>query len=83
MPEVKDKLDIFIPFVQEDLYYDLSFAHEPSLYFIAHQEGWEVMQVEDEATDEEVLRYIERSGCLDFLSNPEEDIYGSDDGEAI
>lgn len=83
MPKVQE-IDQFIPFPQEDQYYDLSFAYVvPSSYVVAPRKGWKLTQVQEEATDEEVLRYIERSGYLDFLSNPEEDIYGLDDGKAV
>jgi len=75
--------DTYILLFKEQTYYDLSSAHVvPSAYVDTNLAGWKVVY-EEEATDREILRFAERSGQLDFLSDPAEDIYGSDDGEAV
>jgi hypothetical protein len=45
--------------------------------------GWQVTVAEEEAADQEILRCLEKSGHFDFLKNPEEDVYGLDDGEPV
>jgi len=83
MPGVEDKLEQFFAFSQEDQYYDLSFSHVPSLYVDALRAKWKLLTFEEEATDKEILLFAEQSGHLDFLDEPEEDIYGPNDGEPL
>ena len=82
MPEVHDT-DRYIALSAEPTYYDLSCDVVPSFYVDACLEGWKAIYRVEEATDREILRFAERSGQLDFLSDPAEDIYGLDDGEAV
>lgn len=55
----------------------------PSLYIMLPSVGWQVTVAEEEVTDKEILRCLERSGRFDFLKNPEEDIYEIGDGEPV
>jgi len=83
MLEVEEKLEQFITFSQEDQYYDFSLVHVPTLYIDASRAEWQMMDYGNEATDKEILRFAEQSGQVDFLDEPEEDIYGLDDGEPL
>lgn len=83
MPEVEEKHEQFVAFSQEDKYYDLSFDHVPSLYVDALRADWKLLTFEEEATDREILRFAEQSGHFDFLDEPEENLYGPDDGEPV
>jgi hypothetical protein len=68
----------------EPQYYDFKQSYVVhSLYIVLPATGWKVTVAEEEATDREILRYLEKSGGFDFLKNPEEDIYGMDDGEPV
>jgi len=69
----------------QDQYYDFNQTYfVPSLYKEAlPAEGWQVTVAEEEAADQEILRCLEKSGHFDFLKNPEEDVYGLDDGEPV
>ena len=82
MPEVRD-IEQYILLSADDAYYDFSWHIAPSLYVDACLAGWKAICTEKEATDREILRFAQRSGQLDFLSDPAEDIYGLDDGEAV
>ena len=76
MPAVKLK-DQFISLPLQQQYHDLSSAYVvPSLYITFPREGWKLILPEEEASDKEILRFIEKSGHPDFLNDPEEDIYG-------
>lgn len=81
MNEVQDNMEVLISFGQEDQYLDLSFDYVPSVYIV--QEGWTVAEPERELSDKEILRSLEQDGHFDFLKDPEEDIYGLNDGEAL
>lgn len=81
MNEVQDNMEVLIPFGQEDQYYDLSFDYVPSIYIV--QEGWTVAEPEREVSDREILHSLEQGGYFDYLKDPEEDIYGLNDGKAL
>jgi hypothetical protein len=76
--------DKFISLPLQKQHHDLSSAYVvPSLYITFPREGWKLILPEEEASDKEILRFIEKSGHLDFLNDPEEDIYGPEDGQAL
>ncbi len=75
--------DQFITYPEQEQYFDLTSAPVPSLYVVASAEGWKIFEAEAEASDKDILRFIEESEYLDFLNRPEEDIYALDDGEAV
>lgn len=82
MPEIHDTK----PHISRSVgsaYYDLSWQVVASLYVDACLGGWKVIYPEEEATDRDILESAERGGQLEFLSDPGEDIYGLDDGEAV
>lgn len=55
----------------------------PSVYVRGNNRmGGFFVQGEEDLTAE-MLKYAEQSGSLDFLSNPDEDLYTFDDGESI
>ncbi|HEC03519.1 MAG TPA: hypothetical protein ENI81_08280 [Phycisphaerales bacterium] len=83
MPQVEEKHEDFLAFSQEDQYYDFSFVHVPTLYVDASRAEWRILNYGDEATDKEIVRFAQQSGQVDFLDEPDEDIYGLDDGEPV
>lgn len=69
---------------QQEQYYNFNQAYVvPSIYIELPKAGWTVTVAEEEATDKEILRCLEKSGQFDFLNNPEEDIYKLDDGDPV
>lgn len=83
MTILEETSEQFLVFSQEDQYYDMSFDLVPSSYIDASRADWRLLKFEEEATDREILRFAEQSECLDFLNEPQEDIYGLDDGTAV
>ena len=68
----------------QEQYYNFNQAYVvPSLYIELPKAGWTVTVTEEEVTDKEILRCLEKSGQFDFLNNPEEDIYNLGDGEPV
>ncbi len=70
----------------DEVYYDFTFGHIPSRYihwspYLGEQEGWK--ETREEATDLELLCYVEKSNAFEFLHDPAEDTYDLADGEAI
>lgn len=76
--------DIFQSFLIEKNYCDFNQSHVvPSLYCTGDSRiGRFIIEGED-SLNEAILKYAEKSGSFDFLSNPEEDIYTWDDGEKL
>lgn len=65
-------------------YYDFNQSYDvPSLYIVLPTTGWKVTVADEEATDREILRCLEKSGSFDFLKDPKEDIYEIGDGEPV
>jgi hypothetical protein len=83
MQITRSNADQYIVEPPQDQYCDFNRVYVPSLYVVCSKAGWQVITVEEEATDREVLRYLEKSEHFDFLNNPEEDIYGLSDGEPV
>jgi hypothetical protein len=83
MQIAQNNADQYIVEPPQSQYFDFNREYVPSLYVVLPQAGWQVTVAEEEATDKEILRCLEKSGNFDFLNNPEEDIYGPSDGEPV
>lgn len=80
MESIEEQNRTFIEFPSiDDSYYDFSAAEPvPSEY-----KYWSQSFISEEATDEDIRRYIPHSPAFQFLSDPQEDIYTLEDGEEI
>jgi hypothetical protein len=83
MQIARNNTDQYIIKPPQNQFFDFNQVCVPSLYIVLPQAGWEVTVVEEEATDREILRCLEKSGHLDFLDDPEEDTYRLGDGEPV
>ncbi len=83
MQIAKNIPDEYVTFPLEDKCYFGFDQTEPSVYVHSSFESWEFYENLEEATDEDILHFVERSGALDFLNDPEEDTYSLNDGEEI
>ena len=76
--------DIFLTFPVNDVYCDFNQPRTvPSLYGIGSNRTGKFLIEGEDSLNEQILRYAEKSGSFDFLSNPEEDIYTWNDGESL
>ena len=73
----------YVIFNEEDKCYFGLNQIEPSRYVLSLCNDWKFYENFEEATDEDILRFVENSSAFDFLKDPEEDIYSLNDGEEI
>ena len=83
MQIARNNADQYIIKPPQNQFFDFNQVCVPSLYVVLPQAGWKVTIDEEEATDGEMLRCLEKSEHFDFLNNPEENIYGLDDGKPV
>ncbi len=76
--------NIFLTFPLNDTYCDFNQPKVvPSVYAIWNNRIGKFFVEGEDNLNNEMLKYAEKSGSFDFLSNSEEDIYTFDDGESI
>lgn len=81
MQITRNNTDQYVVCPPQEQYCDFNQVYVPSVYIVLPSVGWQATVAEEEVTDNEILRCLEKSGHFDFLKNPEEDIYGISDGE--
>ena len=75
--------DIFLTIPASDIYCDFNQPHTvPSIYVVASNRTGKFL-LDGDDLNKQILKYAEKSGSFDFLSNPEEDIYNWGDGERL
>ena len=79
MPE-----NIFLTFPVDETNYNFNRLQSiPSIYFAGDNRLGKFIIGEEVQLNEAMIKFAEKSGSFDFLSNPTEDIYTFDDGEEI
>ena len=79
MPE-----NIFLTLPVDETKYDFNRPQSiPSIYFAGDNRLGKFIIGEEVQLNEAMIKFAEKSGSFDFLSNPTEDIYTFDDGEEI